>query len=172
MAHSVELLLDVDTDRTVRDRWDALTEVGIRSQAAHRGPSNRPHVTVGVAAAISDAVDAELTAIAATMLPLPCRIGAPVLFGHDPFVLARLVVASAELLELQARVHRICLPHMTSGPFPHACPGSWTPHVTLARRLRAAQLERALPLAGDDLDATFVRLRRWDGDTKTEYALS
>lgn len=172
MAHSVELLLDVDADRTVRDRWDALTDAGIRSQAAHRGPSNRPHVTVAVAAAISDAVDAELATAAAAMLPLRCRIGAPVLFGHDPFVLARLVVASTELLELQARIHRICLPHMTSGPFPHTCPGSWTPHVTLARRLRAAQLERALPLAGDDLDATFVRLRRWDGDTKTEYALS
>lgn len=170
MAHSVELLLDTGTDGSIRGIWDALAEKGIRSQAAHRGPSNRPHVTMAVSAAISGSVDAELSA-ATTGLPLSCRIGAPIVFGRGPFTLARLVVPSAQLLELHAQVYRICLPHMPSGAFAHAAPGHWTPHVTLARRVDAALLDRAMPMAGAEIDGAFVGLRRWDGDTKSEFAL-
>lgn len=168
MAHSVELLLDPDADRAIRGVWDILAEAGVRSQAAHRAPSNRPHVTMTVSAAISGVVDAELAEVAAA-LPLPCRIGAPILFGRGPFTLARLVVPSAELLRLQAQIYRNCLPHMPSGAFAHAEPGHWTPHVTLARRLDAALLEKAMPLAGVEIDGTFAGLRRWDGDAKHEY---
>ncbi|MCV7256481.1 2'-5' RNA ligase family protein [Mycobacterium hackensackense] len=170
MAHSVELLLDPETDAAIRGVWEALAEKGIRSQAAHRGPSNRPHVTMTVSAGIAGDVDPELSA-AATALPLSCRIGAPVLFGRGPFTLARLVVPRVELLELHADIYRICLPHMPSGAFAHAVPGHWTPHVTLARRVDAAQLDRAMPLAGADIDGTLVRLRRWDGDARSEYPI-
>lgn len=171
MAHSVELLLDAEGDQEIRGIWDALAEAGVHSQAAHRAPSNRPHVTMTVSAAISGAADAELAAVASG-LPLPCRIGAPILFGRGPFTLARLVVPSAELVGLHARVYRICLPHMPSGAFAHAAPGHWTPHVTLARRLDGALLERAMPLVGKEMDGTFAGLRRWDGDAKHEYRLA
>ncbi len=170
MAHSVELLLDPEADHAIRGVWAALAEAGVRSQAGHRAPSNRPHVTMTVSAAISSAADAELTAMASA-LPLPCRIGAPILFGRGPFTLARLVVPSAELVGLHAQIYRICVPHMPSGPFGHAAPGHWTPHVTLARRLQGALLERAMPLAGEEIDGTFASLRRWDGDAGREYRL-
>jgi 2'-5' RNA ligase len=171
VAHSVELLLDPDTDQAVRRVWQDLAEAGLPSQAAHRAPSNRPHVTMTVAAAIDGAVDAELSDVAAA-LPVPCRLGAPLVFGRGPFILTRLVVPSAGLLDLHAQVHRICLLHMPSGPFAHAAPGSWTPHVTVARRLDGAALERAVALAGGPtLDGAFVGLRRWDGDARTEFAL-
>ena len=170
MAHSVELLLDPDADHGIRRIWDALADAGVPSQAGHRAPSNRPHVTVTVSGAISGAADAELTA-AAGALPLPCRIGAPIVFGRGPFTLALLVVPSAQLLALHAQIYRICLPHMPSGAFAHAAPGHWTPHVTLARRLDGAQLDRAMAFAGKEVDGTFAGLRRWDGDAKHEYRL-
>lgn len=166
----MELLLDPDADHAVRLVWDALADAGVPSQAAHRAPSNRPHVTMSVAGALSAAVDAELSAITAA-LPVRFRLGAPILFGRGPFTLARLVVPSAELLRVHEQAYRICLPHMPSGPFAHSAPGHWTPHVTLARRLDGALLDRAMPLAGTQIDGTFAGLRRWDGDAKREYRL-
>lgn len=166
----MELLLDPDADHAVRLVWDALADAGVPSQAAHRAPSNRPHVTMTVAGALSADVDAELSAMTEA-LPVRCRLGAPILFGRGPFTLARLVVPSAELLGLHAQIHRICLPHMPSGAYAHAAVGHWTPHVTLARRLDAALLDRALsvPGVGIEVDGAFVRLRRWDGEARREH---
>ena len=171
MAHSVELLLDAETDAALRGAWDALAQAALPSQARHTGVSNRPHVTLAVADAIAADVDDSLTALAGR-LPLDCTIGAPLLFGAGRFTLARLVVPSAELLALQERVHQICLPHMSPGPAPHTHPGRWTPHTTLARRISAAQLGEAFAvLPGGELSGRFVALRRWDGDQRIEHRL-
>jgi hypothetical protein len=173
MAHSVELLFDGETDAALRRGWDALAQAGLPSQARHTGASNRPHVTLTVADAIADAVDDALTALS-DLLPLDCVMGAPLVFGAGRFTLARLVVPSAGLLDLQERVHRICLPQMSPGPAPHTHPGRWTPHATLGRRISAAQLGQAvdvLPDSGADLTGRFVGLRRWDGDQRGEHHL-
>ncbi len=173
MVHSVELLFDSDTESAVRGIWDDLMAVGVRSQAAHTSPSNRPHVTLTVADRMDDAVTAALSP-ALAQLPLPCRIGAPMLFGGRSITLVRLVVPSAGLLALQADVHRICLPHMPNGPLANAEPGQWTPHVTLARRMAPDQLPMAMSLkaVGRDVRAAAVGLRHWDGDAKREYRIS
>lgn len=173
MAHSVELTLDADTDAAVRAIWERLREAGLPSQATHTGASNRPHVTVTVGAALSGAVDRALAERAAG-LELSCRIGAPLVFGRGRSTLALLVVPSAELLELHRQLHRICLPHMPSGPFEHTRPGQWTPHVTLARRVRSEQLAGAIDIAADgpELAGRFIGLRRWDGDARIEYPLT
>ena len=147
MVHSVELLFDCDTESAVRGIWDDLMALGVRSQAAHTSPSNRPHVTLTVADRMDDAVTAALSP-ALAQLPLPCRIGAPMLFGGRSITLVRLVVPSAGLLALQADVHRICLPHMPNGPLANAEPGQWTPHVTLARRMAAGVAGLALAAFG------------------------
>ncbi|MGW0158747.1 2'-5' RNA ligase family protein [Mycobacterium sp. NPDC003323] len=172
MVHSVELTLDAAADAAVRGIWDALAEAGVRSQASHRSPSNRPHVTVTVGAALSSEVDTALQAVA-DLMPVPCRMGAPLLFGRGPFTLALLVVPSRALLDLHAEVNRICLPHMNSGPLAHAATGQWTPHVTLARRVDAGQLERAMTVVGTgaDLAGTLTGLRHWDGDARVEYPI-
>ena len=172
MVHSVELLLDAHGDAAVRRVWDALTEAGVRSQAAHRSPTNRPHVTMTVASGLSEQVDGDLTA-ALDRLPLRCRLGAPTVFGRGPFTLVLLVVPSAELLDLHAEVHRICMPHMISGPLPHAEPGQWTPHVTLARRLDAGHLRDAVTVvsAATPIVGEFVAIRHWDGDAHREYPI-
>jgi 2'-5' RNA ligase len=173
VVHSVEVLFDPATEASLWDSWNDLSANGIRSQAAHRSPSNRPHVTLTVAEVMADAVDEALRPVLAE-LPVPCRIGAPMVFGRGPYTLVRLIVPSAGLLALHAEVHRICLPHMASGPLAHAAPGQWTPHVTLARRLDRDQLAAALsvPSVVADLTGSIAALRHWDGTARVEHPIS
>jgi hypothetical protein len=172
VVHSVELVFDADTDTHIRGLWDDLAAIGVRSQAAVKSPSNRPHVTLVVSEQMTDDVD-DLLSQVPSRLPLACRLGAPMLFGGGPFTLVRLVVPSAELLALHADVHRLCLPFMSPGPLPHAEPGDWTAHVTLARGVDLARLPDVFEVAGvsSDLDATAVGLRHWDGNSRVEHRI-
>lgn len=173
MVHSVELIFDPDTDAKIRAIWNDLTSAGIRSQSSNTSPSNRPHVTVTVAENIDEAADTALRPVL-KRLPLACTIGAPMLFGGRVFTLVRLVVPSEELLALHRQVHELCLPHMPGGVLGHADPGQWTPHVTLARRVRPDKLPTALTLksVGRGLRGTVTGLRHWDGDNRVEYPIS
>ena len=169
MVHSVELVFDQDTEAAVRHIWDALRDAGIPSQA----PASRPHTTLIVA----ERVDPEVDSLLASLLPrfpFDCRIGAPLLFGTAKVVLARLVVPTTELLDVHAEVHRVCLPHLSPGPMPNALPGRWTGHVTLARRVEPRQMGRAVRIAGKppEIAGRVVGLRRWDGNSKREFAIS
>lgn len=173
MVHSVELTFDPDTDAKLRRIWDELTRKGIRSQAGNTSPSNRPHVTVTVAEHIDEAVNTALRPVL-ERLPLPCTVGAPMLFGGRVFTLVRLVVPSHELLALHRHVHDLCLPHMPNGVLGHADPGQWTPHVTLARRVAPEKLPAALTLrsVGRDLRGALTGLRHWDGEDRIEYPIN
>jgi 2'-5' RNA ligase len=173
MAHSIELLIDPDSDAAIRRVWDALADAGLPSQARVTTPTNRPHITLTVADRIAPDVDALLSPMH-ERLPFGCVVGAPLLFAGSRFTLARLLVPSAELLSLHEQVYRSCLPHMAPGPAPHCAPGRWTPHVTLCRRIGPDQLAQAFALLGDvsgDVDAAVVGLRRWDGDARVEHVL-
>jgi 2'-5' RNA ligase superfamily protein len=169
MVHSIELVFDHDTEATIRRTWADLAAVGIPSQA----PASRPHVTLVVAERIAPDVDALLRPVA-QQLPLRCTLGASLLFGRSSAVLARLIVPTAELLALHAEVHRVCGPHLASGPMPNSQPGQWTGHVTLARRVAGAQFARALRIAGrpSEIHGTFAGLRRWDGNKRVEHLIS
>jgi hypothetical protein len=63
---------------------------------------------------------------------------------------------------------------MHPGPMANAQPGAWTPHVTIARRVVPAQMGRAVRIAGkpSQICGSIMGLRRWDGNTKTEYQIS
>ena len=163
---SVELLLDAGAEAAVRAEWDALAAAGVSSMAPHASPSNRPHVTLlARRGSVPDALELPDDA-----LPLPLVLGAPLLFGDgDRRVLARSVVPSAALLALQEHVR---LAAGVGDDVEHMAPGTWTPHVTLARRLRLDDLERALPLVGGGLACEGVALRRWDAGTRTVTALT
>ena len=169
MVHSVELVFDRDTEEAVRHIWNALREAGIPSQA----PASRPHATLTVAERIDPAVD-ELLAALAARFPFDCRIGAPLLFGRSQLILARLVVPTAELLDVHAEVHRLVLPHLQPGPMQNSLPRQWTGHVTMARRLHGNQLGRALRIAGkpSEIVGCAMGLRRWDGGSKREYLIN
>lgn len=168
MVHSVELVFDADTEATVRHIWDELREAGIPSQA----PAGRPHATLAVAQHIDATADTVLRPMT-DRFPLPCLLGATLIFGRSAGVLARILVPSPELLEVQAEVYRTCLPLMSPAALPHTEPGQWTPHVTLARRVAPAKLATALRIAGRpaEIVGTVVGLRRWDGDRKAEHPI-
>ncbi|OBI84282.1 2'-5' RNA ligase family protein [Mycobacterium sp. E740] len=169
MVHSVELVFDPDTEAAIRRIWDDLRDAGIRSQA----PASRPHVTLTVAERIDPSVD-ELLRSLTDRFPLPCRIGAPLVFGRTQLILTRLIVPTAELLALHADVYRLSLPHMQPGPMTNSAPGQWTGHTTFARRVQGNQLDRALRIAGrpSEITGSFVGLRRWDGNARIEHPLS
>jgi len=168
MVHSVELVLDTNTEEAVRHLWDGLREAGIPSQA----PASRPHVTLTVAERIGAEVDAVLMTLD-DRFPLPCMIGAPLVFGRGQLILTRLIVPTAGLIDVHADVHRLCLPHQHPGPMANSAPGRWTGHVTFARRVTPARLGRALRIAGKptEIPGAFTGLRRWDGNAKRETVL-
>ena len=124
-------------------------------------------MTLGVRRRIDRDLDPVL-AQAAEPLPLPVVIGGLLVFARRRSVLALSVVPSSALLAAQERVHEAlvdCEPLNRPGGADHLAPGRWTPHVTLARGLTAEQVARAVEALGrvDDLEGSFVALRRWDG---------
>lgn len=170
MVHSIELLLDAESDKAIRCLWADLADAGLPSQLSNKSPSNRPHVSLVVAEHVDTHVD-ELLRPLARRLPIRCVIGAPVLFGDQVLTIARLVVPSAELLSLHADIHGVCRPYLSPGPMTHSAPGEWTPHVTLCRRTQPNQLARALTVMRTpirELAAEFVSMRHWNGDQHVE----
>jgi 2'-5' RNA ligase len=163
---SIELLLDSDTEERVRSDWQRLADAGLSSLGAHTAPSNRPHITLLVRPQLVEVPFAE----AAALLPLPLVLEAPVLFRHgDRGVLAWGVRPDEELLGLHRSVHA-AVP--AGADAPHTAPGQWTPHVTLARRLRVESVERALAVIGPPRTGSGVALRRWDAASRTVTPLA
>jgi 2'-5' RNA ligase len=169
--YSVELVLDDATAGRIRAQWNQLVAAGLPSQARHPGASNRPHVTIALTGPAPTAGGAGF-ARALAALPLPVTVGGLLLFGARRFVLARLVVPSAELLDVQRRV----LAALTDALDPHRtfAAGRWTPHVTLARRLTADQVGSALTALGESpaLGGELVGARQWDIQAKQEQWLT
>lgn len=173
MAHSIELLFDADTDAAIRSIWTLLSDAGLPSQSTVISPTNRPHVTLVAARAISGEVDDALRGLSAR-LPVSCVIGAPLIFAGPRLTLARLIVPSAQLLALHEEVYRLTCPHLAGEPFEHCRPGHWTAHATLGRRFTATEAGAALAIAGGraaDLAGELVGLRRWDSDERVDHIL-
>ncbi len=173
MAHSVELLLDPQTEAAIVSAWQLLDGAGLPSQAHVTSPTNRPHITLIAAQRISPDVDGVLRAVA-DRFPVDAVVGAPLVFGGPRHTLARLIVPSAELLDLHADIHRLCLPYVTGEPFDHCRPGHWTAHVTLGRRFSPEQIGAAMAVVNhtrDDLRGTVAGLRRWDSDQHLDHLL-
>jgi 2'-5' RNA ligase len=172
MVQSVELLPDAALDDAVRLEWQRLVDAGLPSQARHRGASNRPHVTLAVAHdPWPPPVEAALAASGGP-LSLPLRLGGLLVFAHGArCVIARLVVPSAALLALHARIATAI--GEAPGAVPHTAPGAWTPHVTLARGVPVAQLGAVVEALGavPDLVGSGTGLRRWDGTARREWRL-
>ncbi|MFI9510975.1 2'-5' RNA ligase family protein [Nocardia sp. NPDC052566] len=167
MVQSVELLVDDAADAEIRRQWQLLAEAGVDSLAGKTAETNRPHITVAVAKQMWPRIDQALEQF--SFRPFPIRLGGVLVFGARHPILVRLVVPSEQLLAIQRRLFTLV----------SACPGipanlhpdEWTPHVTLARRVPAAQLGEAVHAVARDRDfpATVVGIRRWDGDQRREW---
>jgi 2'-5' RNA ligase len=157
---SIELTLDETTDAAIRSDWAVLAEAGLPSLASHTSASNRPHISIAVGEELepSEALSAALGA-----LPLALRFAGLVLFGprRGSFVLARSVVVSRELLALHSAAHATL-----AGALDVTLPDRWTPHVTLARRLTAAQLAVALTELPAASDGLVEGARLWDNESR------
>ncbi len=168
--HSVEAMFDAATDASVRDEWRALLEAGLRSQAAHTGETNAPHVTLSAALRIPTSVD-EVLGRALTdsaVLPLEVGLGPVLVLGTRRPVLARLVVPTPGLLGLHAVVAAAMA--VLDGVPSTATVGSWVAHVTLARLAHPEELGPALEVLHDLTPGSGIRagrlesVRRWDPD--------
>jgi hypothetical protein len=169
-VHHVDLVLDADADAAVREVWRRLDTEGRPSLAHHRSPSNRPHTTLGMSRAWVDDDGRAGLGRALGALPLVCRVGAPVVFGRGPFVLAVLVVPSPGLISLHRTVAGLLPP-----AHEHLEPGAWTPHVTLANRLGVGQVGPALEvLVACSLPArvSFEAARHWDSVVRLDEPLA
>ena len=166
---SLELLLDADLERRIRAEWQALADARFSSLAAHTAPSNRPHITVVVRPSIPQLTREQLSEVIS--LPLQLEIGDAILFGGgERRVLARSVVPSPQLLDFHAALHKLIGDGDEDAP--HTRPGDWVPHITLARRIRQADIPQALRLIDDADSSSFTppfatALRRWDAESAT-----
>ena len=171
MVQSVELLLDSQADQEIRLQWLMLEQAGLPSQAGHRGASNRPHITLAVAESITEAAESSM-AEALELLPLRFSIGSLTCFGRRRYILVRQVVPTEGLLAFQRRIaNHLDVDDPISA---RNAPGAWTPHVTLAHGLSAAQVGAALEILDGpaDLGCLADVVRRWDSEDKSEWNLS
>lgn len=180
MVQSVELLFDEGTEAALRRAWDVLHAAGLPSLATSHSGSNRPHVTVAVAAAGLDPAVPGLRAVFAgwelASHGLAGTVGGFVLFGgyHHRFVLARAVVLSRPLQTLHSAVHRAVGLAAPEADVPeNVRPDAWTPHATLARRVLAERLGPALDLLdARPMEGRFIGARLWDSGPRTVTPLT
>ena len=168
--HHVDLVLDPAADAALRAAWAALDEAGLPSLAHHRSPSNRPHTTLALSRTWPADEGREVVVRALGALPMTVRLGAPVVFGRGPFVLALGVVPTQGLIALHRSLADVLPPARA-----HLEPGAWTPHVTLANRLGTEQVGPALSVvvaAGMPDVVTFDGARHWDAAARLDEPLA
>jgi 2'-5' RNA ligase len=172
MTQSVELLLDDATDAEIRAQWDRLGDAGLpTARRSTPSPSHAPHITLWAGDAIDSGDDTVLPALFAD-LDLELLIGSLVLFGprRGGYVLVRQVVGSRALLDLQQRVVQT----LRTPAYAGFEDGHWSPHVTLARRVRADQVAPGLGILAACPSELVTRVqhgRRWDSDARVAWDL-
>lgn len=132
MPYAVELLLDSASESVVRRAWRELAASEVGAPNSHE--TDIPHVSLAVA----DDLDVEdfvpaLGAIAESLAPLSLTLSYAGVFMATR-VLFLGVAFSEDLYALHAAVHRSLRAH-ASGTSDYYKPGSWVPHVTLAREI-------------------------------------
>jgi 2'-5' RNA ligase len=173
LTQSVELLLDDTADAEIRLQWDRLGDAGLpTARRTEPSPHHAPHVSLWAGGRLRDAAESRLPPLF-TDLDLEVVIGGLLLFGPNRggYILVRQVMVSTALATLQQRVVEIC----GSGYGGQFRDGRWSPHITLARRVRVDQLGPSLAaLAGSppELVARVRRARRWDSDRQVAWSLT
>ena len=173
-VQSVELLLDTASETLVLQLWRRLLDAGMPSQARHRGASNRPHLTLVAVPTLPEHAEPWLVEVVTGRLPVLGTWGEVAAFGRGPWTLVWLVEPSADLRRLHADVAGVC--DVPAGDL--TAPPGWTPHVTLARRATAEDLDTVRDLVsgpvalatGTPVAGTTVR--RWDATAKVDWVVS
>ena len=158
MAYALEIFFDAQTDAAIRRLWDQLERAGVPTLLTASHQRHDPHVTLAVGEERPKVGDDLVSALK----PLPGRtLDFPVLglFPGDAAVLFLGAKVTAPLLAAHANVHAAIEGANELGVTGDADkmgalykPGAWVPHCTLALRLDAEGIVRALrelhPYAG------------------------
>ncbi|MFB9465519.1 2'-5' RNA ligase family protein [Streptomyces cinereospinus] len=171
MTYAVELLLDPATERRVRRVWEHLAARGEPSQKHHGHPTNRPHLTLAVAGALTAAAEEELRERLGG-LGCPAVLDGLVRFSGRTHVLAWRVRPVPDLLAVHAAVYEVLLTTGCEPDHPLLLPETWRPHITLGRSRRPAWNvpdDQLLPpgLHGTPVRGRFVTARVYDSHTRT-----
>ncbi|MYR44673.1 2'-5' RNA ligase family protein [Streptomyces sp. SID5910] len=165
---TVELLLDEAAEQVVREAWRRLADAGLPSQARHRSPTNRPHLTLAACPELTAPIRWAL-AEAAAALPLPVRFTGVVRFERPTSVLAWALDLDSALAGLHRRVWEAVASDSPPAPLsPFHDPERWSPHITLGRTRRAGAFAgRRIPelLPAPPLSAHLTTLRSYDTET-------
>ena len=152
--HALELVPDDTGDDAVRRDWQALRDAGLPSQLDHAVATNTPHVTVLALPELTPDIESRARELFAPLLPIEVRMAGLAVLGGEK-------VSVVRVLDVPHPLTRAVL-DLRSGVEDERHPG-WLPHVTLARRLRRDDLQRAVDVLGyDDVELTLTALRRWD----------
>lgn len=150
---ALELILDSDSDHTVRQCWKQLADSGLPSQAQHQGATNAPHVTVFTAPLLEPEVTEQARMSLNPLLPATFRVSGLVVFGAKRMTVAWLLEAP-EVVDTAVRALRQA--GVQASP-------SWLPHVTLGRRIHKEQLPAVMEVLPQPPAALTVQLlRAWD----------
>ena len=151
MALAVCLLPDAPVDAAVRRLWARMEEAGVPSLASHTHRRHTPHLSY--AALRSWDLDAVVAALSALPERPPVRLHLDAL---GMFRRSRCWLVPAVTADLAIRQQAVVDAVVATGAdlHKHYRPGDWTPHLTLAPRLRLEDLPVVARLVNDVLPIT------------------
>ena len=163
-------MLDDRADIAVRRLWQRLEDAGISTLLSHTHGRHLAHLTYASLRSYDlDAVTSVLTALPEAE-PMTLRLD-----GFGTFRRSRCWLAPAVTPELVTRQQRVVEAVVATGAdlHHHYGPGRWVPHVTLAPRLRLADLPVVAAQVYDvlPLDVTVTRAALVDTSTGRRYPL-
>ncbi|MBL0887983.1 2'-5' RNA ligase family protein [Myceligenerans indicum] len=170
MALAVCLLFDSPTERTLRRLWQRLEADGVPTLATHTHGRHVPHLSLAVLRSW------DLDAVRAAMESLPDAGPTPVRFDAvAAFRRGRMHLVPAVTSTLATRQERVvaALDATDEDLHRHYVPGVWSPHVTVAPRVRLDQTPLVLEAAYEilPLTGTLTRAALVDAGTGTVHPL-
>jgi hypothetical protein len=141
VALALEMGLDPEGDRAIRDVCSRLEQLGVPSLEGHV-PSIRPHLSLTVSDD-ADGLREQAAGLGLRGVEVVVEMAAVSLFPVDPALLVLAVAPAPGLVALHARVSAALT---TAGVdvWPHYRPGTWLPHCTLTMGVPAGLLDDAL----------------------------
>jgi hypothetical protein len=111
-------------------------------------------VTLVAAPALTPRDEEQAVELVSPLLPVEARAAGVALLGGSRVSLVRIIDVPGALVRAVLQLR---------GQVPEAQHPGWLPHVTLARRMRRADVSRALEVLGhEDTVLRLTALRRWD----------
>jgi 2'-5' RNA ligase len=141
VALALEMGLDREGDRAIRDLWSGLEQLGVPSLLGHE-PSIRSHLSLAVTDD-ADGLRQHAPGLALHGVESDIEMAAVSLFPADPPLLVLAVAPAPALVALHARVSA-ALAAAGVDVWPHYRPGTWLPHCTLSMGVPPGALADAL----------------------------